>query len=246
MEPISLVIRAWNEAPKLKALLEAIAAQDYTGSVELVVVDCGSTDGTLSIAKSAKAKIVHLAQAEFSYPKSLNIGIEAASNEVVAEMVAHALPIDKAWLSSGVRHLGDPSVAGVYAPVKAVPKASPAERALYDPGYKWAKLQGVQEITKPGIGVFGATNIVLRRSLWEQHPFDERYGAGGEDGEWATWVLEHGYKIICDPAFAVYHSHGLGSAGMAKQMAYWSSLGQPRSFNQEKLKEFRPDLTEPS
>jgi glycosyltransferase involved in cell wall biosynthesis len=245
MEPISIVIRAWNEAAKLKKLLQAIAEQDYPGSIELIIVDNGSTDDTTEVARSAHAKVVHLAQAEFSYPKSLNVGIAAASHEVVVEVVAHALPINKAWLTGGIRHLVDPSVAGVYAPVKAVPKASLAERLLYDPAYRWAKLQGGRGITKLRMGVFGATNIVVRRSLWEQHHFDERYGAGGEDGEWATWALEQGYKIICDPAFAVYHSHGLSAVGAVKQLAHWSSFGQPRDFHQEELKKFRSDIIKP-
>jgi glycosyltransferase involved in cell wall biosynthesis len=242
MSSISLLIRAWNEADALGELLESIKNQDFEGMVELVVVDAGSTDQTPEVARIAGAKVAILPQAEFSYPKSLNVGMEATSNEIVAEVVAHALPIGRSWLSAAASHFSDPQVAGVYSPVRAQPSANWAEKVLYSPGYWMAKLLGVREVTSTGRGVFGATNIALRRSLWEKRPFNEAYGAGGEDSEWADWALKEGYKIICDPGFAVYHSHGLTASSIKEQIKYWGKLSKPLPFNQEDLKKFRKDL----
>ena len=51
------------------------AAADF--ELDVLVVDSGSTDSTLEIARDHGARIVELSPAEFDYSKALNIGIEA-------------------------------------------------------------------------------------------------------------------------------------------------------------------------
>jgi len=241
-EPVSVVIRAWNEAAQLQRLFEVLAEQDYPGKVELIVVDNGSTDDTAKVAKSHGAKVVTLPQKDFSYPKSLNVGIAAANYELVAEIVAHALPIGSDWLSSAVSHFGDPRVAGVYSPTRARPGSNLLEVLLYNPNYYRTRIVGPKLVKHTHMGVFGATNIMLRKSLWQEHHFDERFGAGGEDIEWAGWVLSLGYVLVRAPKFAVYHSHGLKFRNLLKQQKYWLNLKTPRSFSKIELSAYRPDL----
>ena len=241
-EPISVVIRALNEAGPLRRLLDGITAQDYKGAVELVVVDNESGDDTAEIARAAGAKVVTIKRDEFSYPRSMNLGVAAASSELVVLTVAHAWPVSPSWLSSGAAHFRLPSVAGVYSPVLARPDATPEEQAFYLRGYTAAKKAGPRPVQPGEMGVFGATNCMFRRSLWQKHPFDERYGAGGEDGEWAAWAVAQGYTIVCDADFAVYHSHGhKNEDSLAKQIEYWSNLSAPMPFDRKKLKNHRSD-----
>ena len=240
-QPVSVVIRAWNEATALQRLLDALATQDYKGAVELIVVDNGSTDDTSLVAKRAGAKIVHLPQAAFSYPKSLNLGIGAASNELVVEVVAHALPINNHWLTSGLKHFTDPKVVGVYADQIAVPGASLGERILYGNERRNSRRK-THAIKRAGMGVFGATNLIIRRSTWEQHHFDEQYGLGGEDEAWARWALSHGYSLIKEAGFVVYHSHNIKTTDLVKQWLHWHSTRKPLPFDQAVIRKFRPDI----
>lgn len=55
---ISVVIPAINEEKFLPECLESIRNQDYKGRYEIVVVDNGSTDSTVRIAKRFGARIV--------------------------------------------------------------------------------------------------------------------------------------------------------------------------------------------
>ncbi len=92
------------------------------------------------------------------------------------------------------------------------------------------------------MGVLGATNCAIRKSLWEKHHFDEKYGLGGEDGEWAKWARDAGYIIMIDPSFAVRHSHPMKNlSDMRKQLSYWGKLGKPSIFEKKELN-FRRDL----
>jgi rhamnosyltransferase len=185
--------------------------------------------------------LVTIGREEFSFPRSLNVGAEAANGEILVYLVAHALPFRNDWLRHGLEHFNDPKVAGVYSPVIPRKRCTLVETLFYWPGYLVSKWQGPHQVKKGGMGVFGATNIAMRKNLWQQHHFDERYGLGGEDGEWAAWVMSQGFQIVCDYRFAVRHSHGLGFSALKKQLAYWSRLGKPSTFDRKSL-DFRKDL----
>lgn len=58
---ISVIIPAYNAATTLPRCIDSILAQDYTGQFEIIVVDDGSTDSTLAVARaisSDRLKIV--------------------------------------------------------------------------------------------------------------------------------------------------------------------------------------------
>ncbi len=236
MADVSIIIRAYNEDKALQRLLAHLQTQRFGGEAELIVVDNGSTDGTAAVASRGGATVVTLPQAEFSYPKSLNVGIERASAPVVVCLVAHAYPESNDWLARACRHFADEQVAGVFAYTTPQPDATVWDWLILWPGVAWGRWRGVRPVKVAGPGVFGATNIALRRALWEQHPFDEAYGFGGEDTAWAAWALSQEYQIIRDPAFTVRHSHYLRTFGQFwRQIAVWARTGKPREFDPAEL-----------
>ena len=88
---ISIVIRTLNEAMYLDHLLSAIAVQKIAGlGHEVILIDSGSTDDTLSIAENHGRRILHIARDEFSFGRSLNMGCEAANGEI---LVVHQWPL---------------------------------------------------------------------------------------------------------------------------------------------------------
>ena len=62
----SIVIRAFNEGRHIRRLLEGIRQQTVQ-DVEVILVDSGSTDDTVSIAESYGAKLVRIAPQEFTF-----------------------------------------------------------------------------------------------------------------------------------------------------------------------------------
>lgn len=238
---VSIIIRTMNERDCLAELLAMIRSQDYTGEKEIVLVDNESHDGTKESAIQSGARVVTIKKDDFTFPRSLNMGAEAAKGEILVYLVGHALPFRKDWLRHGLEHFSDQKMAGVYSPVIPREEHTLAEVFFYWPGYLLAKMRGPFRVKGTGMGVFGATNVALRRSLWQQHHFDERYGLGGEDGEWAGWAMSQGFQIVCDYRFAVRHSHGLGVSGLRKQVRYWGKLGGPTVFKREEF-QFRKDL----
>lgn len=84
----SIIIRAYNEASHLPRLLEGITHQTVK-EVEVILVDSGSTDATASLAESFGARVIKIPADEFTFGRSLNLGIQAAKNDFVVIVSAH-------------------------------------------------------------------------------------------------------------------------------------------------------------
>jgi GT2 family glycosyltransferase len=201
---LSLVIRTYNEAKFIGRLMNTIASQQgLSRRPELVVVDSGSTDETVKIAQAGGAHLFHVRKEDFDYSRALNYGIENSSGEFIAILSAHSIPCDTNWLSAMLSHFDDPQVAGVFSRQVAWPEA-----------YWWEMRRVRREFSEtnatyerancPGNVPFSNAASCIRRSIWEKHPFQL---PTGEDGEWATWAVAQGSRIIYDARVAVYHSH---------------------------------------
>jgi rhamnosyltransferase len=64
-----IVIRAYNEEKHIWRLLEGIRHQTVK-DVEIILVDSGSADSTVSVAESLGARIVRMPSAEFTFGQS--------------------------------------------------------------------------------------------------------------------------------------------------------------------------------
>src|SRR3989344_3991542 len=113
MPETSIIIRTHNEEKHIGNLLRAIKEQEYK-DYEVIVVDSGSTDGTLDIASKHEAKIINIESRNFTFGYALNVGAEAASGKYLVMVSAHVLPRDKHWLSNMVITFNDENVAMVY------------------------------------------------------------------------------------------------------------------------------------
>ena len=112
---VSVVVRAFNEATQLERLFEDIHHQRFSSALEVVVVDNGSSDRTSQVAKCHGAEVVTMSQSEFTYPKSLNLGVEATSNDLVFVAVAHTNLSNVYSLHAGARHFSkDDNTAGAF------------------------------------------------------------------------------------------------------------------------------------
>ena len=241
---ISVVVRTLNEAVKLEHLLEDIKSQVFSSEVEIVIVDNESTDGTREVAKNFGAELVTLARSEFTYPRSMNLGMEAASSDLVFLTVGHARLSSIHSLHAGARHFTRNGVAGASGSVLPSIGASYVERwgATVDTNRGIARRAAT--IKKVTLGVLQGTGAMIAKAAWEQlGRFDERYQTGGEDNALARLMLSEGMGIVQEPALSVHHSHGLGLRDSFKQLIHQQkTLKGPRQFDRERLFERRPDL----
>jgi len=209
---VSVVIRARNEAARLGECLAAIQSQDHSGPAEVILVDSGSTDGTIEIARRSGARIVEIRPEEFTYSSALNRGIALARGPLVAILSAHVVPLDAGWLSALATSLDDPRVAGAYSRELPWPDADLFEKLRLEADFPPYRVEKALELARqPGdqercqIYAFSNAAALIRRALWEERPFRELPYA--EDLDWARWALKRGSWIVYEPRARVHHSH---------------------------------------
>jgi len=218
---VTVGIRTFNEAPKLELLLQDIASQAVGNEIEIVVVDNESTDHTKDVAKDYSAEVVSLPRGEFTYPRSMNLAMDAASHDAVFLTVAHAQLSSTHTLHAGLRHFArDNTIAGVYAMELPGTNASQSDN-LVRTVCAIEQFRQYRRIYKAGLAVMAATGALFSKDAWQElGRFDERYETGGEDTALARAMLKAGYGIVKEPAMAVHHAHGLGPIETARDISH--------------------------
>lgn len=187
---VSVVVPARDAERTLGATLDALAAQLLDEPFEVIVVDDGSTDGTLAVATAAGVgpRVVRSDGSGAAWAR--NAGVAEATGEILAFTDADCEP-DPAWLAQGVAALESADlVQGAVLPARRLER--PFERTL--------------SVTRPG-GLFESANVFVRRELFERVGGFTQVTGGrherpfGED-TWFGWqAVRRGARIaFCEEA----------------------------------------------
>jgi cellulose synthase/poly-beta-1,6-N-acetylglucosamine synthase-like glycosyltransferase len=185
--------------------IDALAGQS-SRPLEIVVIDSGSSRSILAkLAGSSEGpvpvRLIEIPAEEYQSARTLNRAIAEARGDLCAVLSQDALPADTLYLELLASGLADKRVAGSYA--RQIPR-SPGdplvEKDLLTSYPPESRLQAAPDCW------FSNTCSLLRKSLWERHPFDERAGIA-EDHEWAQWAQGQGYLIKYEARARIYHQH---------------------------------------
>ena len=192
---VTAIIRAKDRERLLGRAIESLRRQ--TVPVEVVVVDSGSTDRTVAIARELADRVIEIAPDAFSYGGALNTGAAAASGDVHVALSSHCELPREDWVEIALGHLEDPAVAATNS-------------SRFRP-HGAGRLQNVivQHEPQPSDDLYwGFSNhaATWRAEVWRRFPFDETLTAC-EDKEWALRVREAGHTIVFDPRLYVSGGH---------------------------------------
>jgi rhamnosyltransferase len=206
--PISVIVRAKNKADSIGATLAALRRQSV--AAEVIVVDSGSTDGTVQLAERWADRVIEIPAASFSYGGALNVGADAACAPVHAALSAHCVPSSDTWLEDSLRRYDRPDVAATNA-ARTTPFGDPVE------GTYW------QSLADAGLSpIWGFSNhaSTWRADVWRELPFREDLGAC-EDKEWSWRVLAAGWTIAYAPELdaPMQHRRSAGLVALVQRLA---------------------------
>ena len=214
MTRATVLIRAKNEAKDIGKTLGLVRAQ--TVESEIVLVDSGSTDGTVDIARGFDVNVIEIPPESFTYGYALNIGARAAAAPTVVALSAHAFPPDERWLERMLAAMDGPKVACACGGL-----AGPDGSALSQPFIQ------DREVAQRN-PQWGYTNSAgaFRRDLHEQHEFREDMPFT-EDKEWAWHWLQQGWTCVVAPDLTVDHDHSKDPLGETwkRARAEWIGFG---------------------
>lgn len=227
---ISVVIPVKDAGPDLQRCLDSIAAQRTGGEeVEVVVVDSGSTDGSVAVARAAGARVHEIPPAQFNHGATRNLGVSLARGDklVFTSQDAHAERDD--WLALLTAPLAEPRVAGAYGRQVAHEDASPSEQFFLDFLYgPRSRVQRAGERIGPQDTLFSNVNAAIRRDVFARFPFVDDI-VMSEDQEWSARVLKEGYALHYVADAVVRHSHPY-TLKQAFRRFYLSGLSARQSY----------------
>lgn len=215
---ISIIIPTRNGGRIFFGCLEMIGQQDYRGEIQLIIVDSGSTDGTIELAEGAGALIRKIDKKKFHHSNTRNEAVFLADFENIVFTVQDAVPCSENWLSDLERSLFEADVAAVYTDQIPHDDATPYARfeteSISKARGREQKIQGIEslEVFKEmpydvAYRAIGLDNVsaIYRRDLLINIPFPEVDFA--EDMAWALKNMFLGHKVLYNPHIRVKHSH---------------------------------------
>jgi rhamnosyltransferase len=195
----SVIVRCYNEEKHIGRLLSGIMQQTVR-DVEIIVVDSGSTDATVAIASRYPVRLLTIDKAEFSFGRSLNRGIEAATADFVVMASAHVYPVYRDWLAQMLRPFDEAQVALVYGRQRGASSTRYAEHRVFA---RWFPAESDFRQRHP---FCNNANAAVRRELWRAMPYDEDL-TGLEDLDWARRAIEAGHYLAYNAEAEIVHVH---------------------------------------
>jgi len=197
----SIVIRTLNEAAYLDDLLTMIGRQETQDlEHEVVLVDSGSTDDTVEIARRHGCRVTMIPKQEFSFGRSLNQGCEHAGGDILVFISGHCIPVDEHWLQALCQPLIDGRVVYSYGRQVGDDDSHFSERRIFAKYYP-------ETSALPQDGFFcNNANSAILRTVWARHRFDEEL-TGLEDMALAKLLSEGDDRLGYVAEAPVFHHH---------------------------------------
>lgn len=227
---VTVIIPTKNPGKNFSSVLEMVLTQETPWEFEVLVIDSGSSDGTVEYCQSLgnKIRFYTIPPEEFGHGKTRNLAISKCSSEFVALLTHDALPASAHWLRKLVEATEQmPDVAGTFGRHLPYPGGNPfVAREInqhFDHFLTWKPIfrmddpQRYQDDVgyRQVLHYFSDNNACLRRSVWEKIPYPDVNFA--EDQIWAKQIIEAGYgKAYADEA-AVFHSHSFSVIELGKR-----------------------------
>lgn len=217
---VTVVVPAYNEEKAIGKTVEALLSLSYDNK-EIIVVDDGSTDRTLEVARSyAEGGLVKVVtKLNGGKWDALNTGIKAAKGEFIVCIDADTL-LDRNAVQHLVKHFKESQVAAVAGNVKVGNRSgmlTKLQALEYVVGINLhrrseACLQNVTVVPGP-IGAF-RTLVLKEIGLFEGDTF-------AEDADVTFRILKAGYKTVFEPRAFGYTEAPKSMASLAKQRYRW-------------------------
>lgn len=196
----SIIIPAYNNEKTIQECLKACKGQTLK-PFEIIVIDDGSTDRTMELAKSENVKV--FSQKNSGPAKARNLGAKKSSGDILIFTDSDCVP-EKNWLQEMVAPFKNKEVIGVQGAYKSRQKSIVAKFAQMEIEERYERMKKSKEID--WIGSYSAG--YRKKDFLDVNGFDESFPkASGEDPELSYKLSKMGKKLVFNPKAIVYHYH---------------------------------------
>jgi glycosyltransferase involved in cell wall biosynthesis/GT2 family glycosyltransferase len=218
---VSVIVPVKDGERYLPELLGAVREQASARpdvAVDVLVIDSGSSDDSVAIARRFGATVLPIAPADFGHGRTRDLGAAQTTGDVVAYLTQDATPLP-GWLDAVVDGfaLAD-DVGAVYGPHRARPDTSPMiarELDAFFAGHADPASGGPAVQRAGGLAWLSNVNAAYRRDCWQAIRFgDLPYS---EDQAFGQAMLAAGWAKVFHPGAAVAHAHDYPPAQFARR-----------------------------
>ena len=206
---LSIIIPTFQAAQFLPELLSRLYDQTVK-SIEVILVDSGSTDGTADFAASKGCKVISIAHDAFRHGRARNLGARAARGEILVFLTQDALPIGPDFLDNLTIPLRNGVAVAATARQVAYPQANPLEQFARHFNYPSQPfVRTLDDINTLGIKAYFFSNTasaVWQDIFWRVGGFNEEVIVN-EDMFLCSVLLHAGFSVAYQAQASVFHSH---------------------------------------
>lgn len=209
---LTVAIPTLNPGRDARALLDGLAAQaPPIGMDQVVILDSESADAGIGLFREAGCRVQTVPRREFNHGGTRNLGLHAASTEIVLFLTQDAIPTDPNLLAAILRPFADPKVAMAYG--RQLP------RAVAGPIETHARLfnyPDADRIEAPAASYPRGIKTVFNSNSCAAYRRAALLAVGGfptdiimgEDTVAAARLLQAGWTLAYASGARVSHSHG--------------------------------------
>ena len=213
---VSIIIPTLNAGREFVWLIRKLRGQRGLKALQIVIVDSGSTDGTVELARAASCTLVQIKPEEFSHSFARNAGAAAARGDFLLFMVQDAYPIGDYWAYGMLRYLLDhvgERVAGVSCSEYSRSDSDVMYDSLINAHYRFlgcldhdriGELRGDDYVSLRSYGSLSDVSCLISKELFDRYKYRGDYA---EDLDLGLRLVKDGYRVATLASVKVVHSH---------------------------------------
>lgn len=187
MNGVSIIIPAYNAEKTMAECLQAATNLKWSGDLEIIVIDDGSSDRTAEIASSfPQVKVVTVPNGGAA--RATNIGVETAQHDIIISLDSDAI-IEEDWLEKAMPAFDDPAVGAVGGYCVTANRSIVGRLMGYDMEFR---LDQVPEYTDH---LYTMNTAYRRQTLAEVGMFDEEMRIA-YDADISRRISAGGYRLV--------------------------------------------------
>jgi cellulose synthase/poly-beta-1,6-N-acetylglucosamine synthase-like glycosyltransferase len=222
---IAVLVPAFNEELVIERTVRSVLASDYT-DIHVIVIDDGSSDKTLEVARAAFAKeiadgkVTVITQANGGKAMALNHGLKYVKEEVFVAIDADT-NIDRKAISYLVPHFSNPKIGALAGNAKVGNRVN-----------LWTRWQALEYITsqnfeRRALNTLGAVSVVPGAiGAWRTAAVRELGGYStitvAEDADLTMSLLRAGYRVEYEDRALAFTEAPMDANGLMRQRFRWS------------------------
>jgi GT2 family glycosyltransferase len=234
---VSVIILTWNALSLLQEYLPSVVASSYD-NLEIILADNASSDGSADwVSQSFPEVRIVRHQENYGFCRGNNLAIAKAHGDYVV-LLNNDVEVDRDWLQPLVAQMmSDDTVAAVQPKILKSGEPLLFEYAGAAGGFidRWGfpfargrlfetieKDEGQYDVAADIFWATGAAVMLRATVLKDVGLLDEQFFMHMEEIDLCWRMKRRGYRIVCEPASAVYHLGGGSLPGSSSRKAYYN------------------------